>query len=238
MEKFQYLHHNSERNPKKEDDKLQNAKRELFRTLGLQIDTITSPQTAPSVVDFALFWKEIGIQASLAKHDLAGIPRDYEIYIGADYKPRKKEIVVTEVTEGEELSVTPDNVHFIEMHNEPDDPSVIHAHDELHDNLPDPYYGDMIDFLTTDIVFCSIIIRMIDNKTAGIVLALKTDAFDPSEHHLKISSDILQQFRHKIYSTLENDDVLILRNGVAVYRGFVDLPPKKGKSFLRLRKPD
>lgn len=96
----------------------------------------------------------------------------------------------------------------------------------------------MLDFLNHDEVFCSIIIRIIDEKHAGVVLAVKTDKFIPAKLPLKAITDLYSVFLSRIQRTLEKDDILLLKNGAAVYRGFVDLPPKKGKNYLRLRRPD
>ncbi len=209
------------------------AKKALFHALGFEVEIIANPETAPKVVDFARLWKQIG----LADKGII-FPRNHEIYVGINFKKRKKIFEVAEVTEGEQFEVTPKDTHFIEIHNEPDDQSLTKPIDELHDNLPNMHYGDMLALLDNDLVYCSIIIRMISDTEAGIVLGIKTDKYNDSHTALYQSSEYLYNLRRKINRTLENDDVLIIKNGLAIYRGFVDLPPKKGKSFLRLRKPD
>jgi hypothetical protein len=209
------------------------AKAFLFQALGFNVENIASPESAPSVVDFARFWKEVGF----AKRGVI-IPRDHEIYVGVDFKPRKKIFEVTEVTKGEQYSVTPKRPHFIELHNEPDEPEITNPVDELYDNLPDLHYGDMLDMLDTGVVYCTVIVRMIDDKTAGVVMGIKTDAFNGDNLPLKLSSEYFSKLRNGIDRTFENDDTLMLKNGLAVYRGFVELPPRTNRNYLKLRKPD
>ena len=214
------------------------AKAELFRSFGWSIGTIESPESAPSVIDFAKFWKESGLSEGYRGKKIV-FPRDHEIFVGINYKRGTKEIDVTELTVGERYEVTPEGLHFVEIHNEPDDETINGTGTkELFDNLPDAYFGDMSDFLHHDEVFCSVIIRMIDEKNAGIVMAIKTDKYNDRKFPLRAITNFYDRFLPKIQRTLEKDDVLIIKNGVAVYRGFVELPPKRGKNYLRLRKPD
>ena len=79
---------------------------------------------------------------------------------------------------------------------------------------------------------------MISETEAAVVMAIKTDEFNGFKIPLMAATNFYPNLLTKIQRTLEKDDILTVKNGVAVYRGFVDLPPKRGKSYLRLRKPD
>lgn len=77
---------------------------------------------------------------------------------------------------------------------------------------------------------------MIDKSNAGVVVLLKTESHIPETISLEYSTKFRSAFQHGLKTTFINDKTLIQKNNVAVYRGFVDLPVRKGVSPLRLRK--
>lgn len=99
----------------KEQENFAIAKQELFKSFGWSIETIESPEAAPTIIDFARFWEKSGLADGYRGKEIV-FPRTHEIFVGINYKPKKKEIDVSEVTVGMQYEVTPEGLHFVEIH--------------------------------------------------------------------------------------------------------------------------
>lgn len=205
------------------------ANKALYALFGLNIDTIASPETAPKILDFNRFWRTSGFQ-------YVGIPKGREVFIGADFDSGSGKIEVTEAVVGTSTEVDNEFDHLINFHTEPSDKYNSQSI-TLRENTPDPYHNDVKDFLLKPEVQCEIIMRLISKKEAGVVLLLKTQKHKKNDLPLRATTHSPIFSGRKLQDVLRNDLTLMHFNQVAVYRGFITMPPVENSSYLRLRSP-
>lgn len=211
--------------------------------LGINPAIIVSPKIAPSVFTLAEFWEKTVLSDTT-------FTQKYETFLGFDYDPATKSIVRTESTPGRKHESLPKTEHFIELHTEPMPEDLeyrlgpltikptkveIFAHD-----LPTSYLGDLDRFLSNSKVYSNITIRLGQKNTdlVAVLLLLKTQEFQNRRWDVfrnEIKNAITYDSKNPVSSQLRADKVVSEKCGIALYRGFVSIPPQQDE-FLRLRR--
>ncbi len=207
-------------------------------------DSIESPSKSKGFIRLDRFWSET------VPRDTK-IPTDKEIFLGFDFDANSKKIICTETTLGGLDYCEPKSNHLIMLHtepaNSPEDLSLklgpIHLYKPskaavFADNFPTPYTADMQAMLRDPSVYAEIIIRLgLNDDPATILVAIQTNQFKDVydklwKHELR---NLVLDEKHPLSQTLAEDKLITQDGGIAIYRGFIHLPPEHD-DILRLRK--
>lgn len=206
--------------------------------------TIENPSVAPPVLFLDKFWELVPKDVNLT--------RQWEMFLGFDQAPNGS-MGCAEISTGDAGSVKQKSSHLLGFHTEPYQPKEeLNARtlpiidppltdiEVIAHNFPQPYLPDLRDLLQNTNAYAEIVFRFGEKDSdpfAGIVV-IKTRQWKS-----KIAQQLWWELKHEIrYTpnrpfkyTFAEDKFVTEKLGLAVYRGFVSIPPTATEP-LRLRR--